>query len=142
MKFLYSIKNLYLHIVICFLFILPTACQKAPINGDLDGQWQVMEVYPTPDATIIPTRIYYCFSLHTCQLSYYGNGVWTSGNMTYDTSTLTLEFPYLDPSSEEVNSKLRQYGIYSNPVTFTIEHLDKNKLILRDGEVTISLRKF
>lgn len=115
-------------------------CQKAPINGDLDGQWQVMTVEPEAPETIITERMYYCFSLHTCQLSMYGSGIWASGNIVFNNNLLTLDFP--DANSDLNIARLKQYGIYSNPVTFTIEHLDKNKLILRDGEVTISLRKF
>ncbi len=37
---------------------------------------------------------------------------------------------------------LRQYGINTNPVSFTVVRLDKKNLILRDGETTVTLRKF
>lgn len=130
----------FLTIAIAIIMIMIPGCQKAPINGDLDGQWQVMTVEPEAPETIITERMYYCFSLHTCQLSMYGSGIWASGNIVFNNNLLTLDFP--DANSDLNIARLKQYGIYSNPVTFTIEHLDKNKLILRDGEVTISLRKF
>lgn len=137
-------KNLKYTIFIWFatsvmLSIVP-GCQKSPINGDLDGQWQVMTVDPEAPETIITERMYYCISLHTCQLSYYGNGIWTSGNMSYLDNKLTLEFP--NANSPESISKLQQYGIYTNPVTFTVDFPEKNKLILKDGDITITLRKF
>lgn len=129
-----------LYIVSIILFL--TGCQKAPINGDLDGQWQIMSVSPEPAEKPIETRIYYCFYLHTCQLSSYGDQVWQSGNFTFKDNLLTMEFPYIEPSSELGEKKLRQFGINSNPVTFTIKHLDKNSLILQNGENTVTLRKF
>lgn len=120
---------------------LLTSCQKSPINGDLDGQWQVMTVTPQPAEEVTSERIYMCFSLHTCQLTYYGNGPWTSGNiLKFADNTLALEFPYA--TSENSIALLRQYGINSNPVSFTIETLTKDRLILRDGDTVIELRKF
>ena len=134
-------KNGIIGIMAIVLLIVAGGCQKEPINGDLDGQWQVMEVTPQAPETIIPERLYYCFSLHTVQLSYYGPGPWTSGNiLKFDDNRLVLEFPYADAYISI--DKLKQYGIYSNPVSFTIEHLDKGKMILRDGDVVVTLRKF
>lgn len=133
-------RNNLLYIV--SILLLLTACQKAPINGDLDGQWQIMSVSPEPVEKPIPARLYYCFNLHTCQLTSYGEGVWTSGNFTFTDNLLTMEFPYIEPTSELGQKKLRQFGINTNPVTFTIKHLDKNSLILQNGETTVTLRKF
>lgn len=124
-----------------FIMLTSTGCQKSPINGDLDGQWQVMEVSPEPAETILTVRLYMCFSLHTVQLTYYGAGPWQSGNiLLFKDKTLSLDFPYA--TSEESETILRQYGINRNPVTFSIERLDSKKLILRDGETVVTLRKF
>ena len=78
-------------IAILFLF-LTSGCQKSPINGDLDGQWQVMEVSPAHAETPIDARLYYCFYLHVCQLNYYG-GTLTTGSMDYSGDHITLSFP-------------------------------------------------
>ncbi|MDE7110077.1 MAG: lipocalin-like domain-containing protein [Muribaculaceae bacterium] len=132
-------KNI-LAIFIGMLFLF-SSCQKSPINGNLDGQWQVMAVTPQPEVELLQTRIYYCFSLHTCQLSFYGPGPWTAGNiLQYTDKSLVLEFPYAN--SEESVIKLRQYGINTNPVSFTIETLTKEKMVLRDGDTVVELRKF
>lgn len=121
--------------------LITSGCPKHPINGDLDGQWQVMEVTPEPQEVVIAERLYYCFSLHTTQLTFYGAGPWVSGNiLKFDDKQLVLDFPYA--TSALSKARLKQYGIYNNPVTFTIEQLDKNKLILRDGDVVVTLRKF
>lgn len=125
-------------VALIILLAIPS-CQKAPINGDLDGQWQVMEVNPQPTEIIINERLYYCFSLHVCQLSYYGSA-FTSGNMKFDGKTLYLDFPHA--TSTLNRQKLAQYGITENPITFTVEHLDKKSLILRHGDTVVAMRKF
>lgn len=141
MKYLTSL-TLYITRLTILIGIIPTVygCQKSPINGDLDGQWQVVTVEPEVTEIILTEKLYMCFSLHVCQLSQYG-GVWTTGKMEYvNNQTLYLYFPYAITYLSE--AKLRQYGINKNPVTFTIEHLDKKSLILRDGDVIVTLRKF
>lgn len=116
-----------------------TGCQKSPINGHLDGMWQVMEVDPKPQQEIIRDRLYYNFSLHVCTLSYYGGGL-TVGNLTYDGDRITMDFPAAQ--GPETRLKMRQYGIYTNPVTFDVVYLDKNKLIIENPYATVELRKF
>lgn len=136
-------KKHHLSLNIFYLLLMTlsfSGCQKSPINGDLDGQWQVMSVEPEAPETIITNRIYYCFYMHTCQLTICDEDVWAGGNMNYNGNNLSIDFP--DLTTELAAKKLRQFGIYSNPVTFSIGHLDKKKLILKDGDVTITLRKF
>lgn len=131
--------QVFLSLVIVWIF---SSCQKSPINGDLDGQWQIVSVEPEVTPALINSKLYYCFSLHVCQLTYYDNGIVGTGNMKYDseTSSLYLDFPYL--KTDYSMSILKQYGIYENPVTFTIEHLDSKSLVMRDGETVVTLRKF
>ena len=128
----------FLLIIAILLLFLTSGCQKSPINGDLDGQWQVMEVSPAPAETPINARLYYCFYLHVCQLNYYG-GTLTTGSMDYSGDHITLSFP---DTSEETADGLRHYGIPANPVTFTVDRLDSKSLILRSATTTVTLRKF
>ena len=120
--------------------VLLGGCQKSPINGNLDGQWQVMEVTPEPPEEILyDTRLYITFYLHSCMLTYYG-GILTNGNFKYDGETIYMDFPYMKTERDALI--LKQYGIDSNPVVFDVEKLDKNKMVLRNGNTTVSLRKF
>lgn len=128
----------FLLIIAILLLFLTSGCQKSPINGDLDGQWQVMEVSPAHAETPIDARLYYCFYLHVCQLNYYG-GTLTTGSMDYSGDHITLSFP---DTSEETAAGLRQYGIPANPVTFTVNRLDSKSLILRSATTTVTIRKF
>lgn len=131
-------KLLIIVSLLTFLPLLTGGCQKSPINGDLDGQWQVMDVSPalsdTPDA-----RFYMCFYLHVCQLSIDGP-VWTTGNMSYDGSSLSLDFP--DAEENELKDFYKFYGIDSNPVTFTVKSINGKSMVLTNGPTTVTLRKF
>lgn len=118
--------------------LIAAGCQKAPINGDLDGQWQVMEVEPKVEHPQFGGRLYYCFSLHVCQLT--TGPVVTSGNLSYAGDRIDINFPRF--TSQAASDSLRWWGINSNPVTFKVEHLDKNRLVIRDGETTVTLRKY
>lgn len=114
------------------------ACQKAPINGALDGQWEVKEVYPQPEVIIIDERLFYNFSLHVCDLTYYG-ALFTQGNMQYDGETLWLEFPFAKNEKEIL--ALKQYGILSNPVSFNVDFSDKHHLTLSNDDSVVVLVK-
>lgn len=138
----YSLTKFLVFLVAFLNLIILTGCPKHPINGDLDGQWQVMDVVPPAPEIVLKERLYMCFSLHVCQLTEYGNGANAVGNMRFDQKNqlLYLDFPYATTALSK--ARLKQYGIYNNPVTFTVEYLDKKKLILRDGDVVVTLRKF
>lgn len=115
-----------------------TSCQKAPINGNLDGQWEVMEVNPEPQR-VVDNRLFYNFYLHVCQLTFYGD-FFLDGNIRYNDKTLWIEFPYeLD---EYQISVLKQYGIEENPITFEVDFPSKNKMVLTTAYNQITLRKF
>ena len=130
-----------LAIYLAGLLTIFNACQKAPINGHLDGRWQILEIEEKGESENVKDRqLYYNFYLHVCSLSFYGGNV-TNGNMKYDGNDLFLDFPYI--TTPEGMTALRRYGINSNPVEFHVAYLDKNKLILKEGEdIVITLRKF
>ena len=77
--------------------------------------------------------------MHVCSLSYFG-GIFTEGNLKYEGNELWMQFPHIVTITNiEI---LKDYGIFSNPVTFSVEYIDKNKLILKDGDEIVTLRKF
>lgn len=120
------------------MILVLQGCQKSPINGDLDGQWQVVEVSPLPEQIVIHENLYYNFSLHVCQLTYY-DGWFTKAWMEYNGETLCLDFPYI--SSQEDLFLLRQYGIPEPETTFKVNFEGSNRLTLKAGEYTVKLFK-
>lgn len=136
-----KIKHNIIVVIICFsCYIILTGCQKSPINGDLDGRWQILEIEHNNEIELIKDQqLYYNFYLHVCNLSYYGM-IYTDGNLEYKDDIITLDFPYITAENEMKN--LNRYGIYSNPVKFEVFYLDKKKLVMGNDESVITLRKF
>ena len=131
-------KILKFILILFSLSILPT-CQKTPINGDLDGEWEVMEVYPEPPEWDSDLRLFYNFSRSVCQLTVYG-GPFTLGNLTYEDNVVTLYFPFIETEYQEL--QLKQYGIFTNPISFNAEFEGNRKLILSNENTIVILRKF
>lgn len=113
------------------------SCRKGGINGDLDGQWQVMSIEAVETGAVTePARLYYNLYLHTVNLT--RGTVAHSGNMTYDEKgrQLTLEFP-----SSNV-ADLAPWGIYSRSTTFSVEQLDSESMVLLSAHSRIIFRKY
>lgn len=123
----------------CMINILFAGCAKAPLNGHLDGEWEVMNINPAPPVYGQETRRFFSFQLHVCQLTSYGQW-FTHGSLEYDYPHMKLSFPYIDSDWQE--KILQQYGIYSNPITFDVKFEGDRFMTLSNEEVTITLKKF
>lgn len=128
--------------IICALLAgLFTGCSMGPLYGDLDGQWQIMQVTDGGGKDMpMPTRYYYAFERNVVQLRKYpGEGYYT-GNLHYEEPVLTLDFPYVEPEREE--ETIGEWYVVSNPCKMTVLKLDAKSLILKSGDYTITCRKF
>lgn len=75
------------YIITVLLVLTASACGKRPINGDLDGRWQIMNIEYTSGDEEIPERVYYNVALHTNNLMKVGSTSQT-GNMKYTGDSL------------------------------------------------------
>lgn len=128
-------------VMLTVMMALPS-CDKKGINGDLDGMWQVMEVTgPDGEPVIAPKRVYYAFQFHVCQLrDQNGRFENATGNLVYEGDMITLDFPYEDKIKNP--KELEYYGIFTNPVVFHVEKLDKKSLIMVSKDSRVVLRRF
>ena len=111
------------------------SCRKTGINGDLDGQWQVMSIENLSTGEVTnPKRIYYCLFRHTVNLT--RGPVAAAGNMAYDGGMLTLQFP-----SSPVES-LADWGIYDEITVFKVEEVNSSRLIIASDRSRISMRRY
>lgn len=126
-----------------------SSCRKAPINGALDGQWQLMTVDRADGTQIVPEhRVYYCFYLHTSNLMS-PNVDKATANMTYvKDKELTLEFPYetserlewfyIDPddcvSLPDISENPDATGV---TIRFDIKKLDSSSLVMESVAGTV-----
>ena len=74
------------------LVLIVSACGKTPINGDLDGRWQIMKIEYTSGEEETPERAYYSVALHTINLMQVG-GTSQTGNMEYTGDSLFVVMP-------------------------------------------------
>lgn len=149
MKFMKKISHILLTCIAVVVFATMTgSCRKAPINGKLDGLWQIMKIEYLADGTDVTSqrRSYISINLHVVQLTDVteteDSGASISGNLNYDESAgiLTMNFPY--NTSESSLPQLQSWGIYTNPVTFSIVKLDGRQLILKSTDTLITCRRF
>lgn len=135
------------------LLSLSGCASKWPINGDLDEQWQVMEVEYAGVPVEIPEgeRFYYNFYLHTMQLSTIGlRPIALKGNLTYEGDCLHIEIPAV--REEKLAQKWIDRLIYwgfpkSGVMDATILKLDNSHLVFEytdadAGTVTVTCRSF
>lgn len=122
-------------LLILWCLILLTGCGKLPINGDLDGQWQILEIRYADGRIETPERAYYCVQLHTITLRQV-NGPNQTGNMVYEGDQLSLDMPLSDASD------LRVFGLDDTKETFTVTELSSSRLVLTSDYARISFRKF
>lgn len=125
-------------LVLTISMFMLCSCLKGSINGDLDGQWQIMQIEHNGADVALEGRKYICVYLHVVQLT--EGGVFTDGNMVYDKSSVSFSFPYAQEGYKL--KKLEEWGIYTNPVKFDIEQLDRKTLILSNSDTRIICRRF
>ncbi len=132
MKF---IKLLILATVAC----VAVSCSKGELHGDLEGNWQIMQVTDPEgkDMEVIPQR-YYSIMRDVIQLRIYGDRI-STGALSYSEPYLTLEFPY---EEDFANYPITEWWILENPVTMKVVKLDKKTLELDENGYRILCRRF
>lgn len=130
------IKKLFLLFILLAAVTSLSSCRKGGINGDLDGQWRIVSIENLSTHEVSePKNLFYCFYLHTVNLT--TGSVAATGIMNYSGKSLKLEFPY-----HHEPSRLNPWGIYTQEVDFTVEHLSSTHLTLVSSTSKILLKKF
>lgn len=139
--------NTLLIILATFLACSLNSCRVAPTNSDLDAQWQLMTIETGSQTIVVDNpRVYYSFYRHTATLT--SSSFSTNANLSYDGSTLKLEFPgqnwaslaklHLTPPAQ--GAEQASYPV----VTFNVVKLTGKQLILSlaDDNKTYTFRKY
>lgn len=128
-----------------------TGCDKWSHNGDLDGQWQVMEVLYDNTPIQFPDdgkKYYYNFYLSTVQLSMTGERpVRLKANMVYDKKgkEIIMDFVYVREGkiAQETIDMLAYWGVpQSGEMVADIKELTSSRLVMEYPGVQIVCRKF
>lgn len=121
--------------IIILLAVLASACGKLPINGDLDGRWQIMKIEYASGEEDTPERAYYSIALHSINLMQVGGGS-QNGKMEYTGDSLFVTMPI---STKE---DLLPFGMDSTVQHFGVKELTSKHLVLQSDYARLEFRKF
>ena len=123
------------YIIGALLLLMAGACGKMPINGDLDGRWQIMKIEYASGEEEMPERAYYSVALHTINLMKVDVTSQT-GNMEYTGDSL---FVVMSVSKVE---DLLPFGMNGTEQRFGVKELTSKYLVLQSDYARLEFRKF
>ena len=123
------------YIMAVLLMLIASACGKMPINGDLDGRWQILKIEYVSGEEEIPERAYYSVALHTINLMKVGVTNQT-GNMEYTGDSLFVVMPI---STVE---DLLPFGMNGKEQRFGVKELTSKHLVLQSDYARLEFRRF
>ena len=123
------------YIIAVLLILIVSACGKTPINGDLDGRWQIMKIEYASGEEETPERGYYSVALHTIKLMQVGVTSQT-GNMEYTGDSLFVEMPVSKIED------LLPFGMNDTKQRFGVKELTSKHLVLQSDYARLEFRKF
>ena len=123
------------YIIGALLLLMASACGKMPMNGDLEGRWQIMKIEYASGEEEVPERAYYSVALHTINLMKVGVSNQT-GNMEYTGDSLFVVMPISKVED------LLPFGMNGTEQRFGVKELTSNHLVLQSDYARLEFRKF
>lgn len=126
---------------VLFVTLLFCGCDKLPMNGRLDGRWQLMEVvYHDGSGTDIPKRLYYDISLRVFQLS-------RPVSETSFPQAILGRFQHTGDSLHirmiaSNRNAVKPFGFNDTIQHFRVMELNAGRMVLNSSYALIKLRKF
>lgn len=145
-------KNLIFILFTLITFII-TSCTKTPINGKIDGMWQLKTIKLNSQTEDVQNDgIYWSFQLKLCQITSISNlfdGKTNIANARFIVREDSLIIPeiYLNFRNSDslitnpTTSIFIKAGIDGNHEKFRIITLNKNSMILENGPKKLLFRK-
>ena len=131
-----SFRNAFGMAACLFFFLILSACTTPPNNGDLDGQWQVMEIKTIKSGKITkPKKMYYAFGQTIMHLRQVGAGT-STGNMHYYGDSIHIDLPFANAQTAD------RFGMDSVKTVFAVDVLTKETLCIHGKKYSLNCRKF
>lgn len=131
--------------ILTLLIFTVCSCGKVPMNGKLDGMWQLMQIEHADGTVnnIKESRLYYCIQLELLGLQSAGH-IEFLGRFAYTEDSLFVNDFRLnsDNTMLAIPEQLSPYGINETAERFGIEQLTSDKMVLKSNTATLSFRKF
>lgn len=137
-------KKLTILFILSILFTLPS-CNKLPMNGKLDGMWQLIQIDTKEGSNhdVKEQRLYYSVQLKLITLRGMGGSSYILGRFEHSGNSLSL-YDFRTGGSEQpcTLENLKPYGLYSLEPKFEVEKLTGSEMVLKSEESTLYFRKF
>lgn len=129
---------------VCLLLGVLCSCDKKPINGKLDGRWQLMTIDYNDGSIKECERIYCSIQLHLVELMDKGTTPLTLiGHFSSADGVMMGEFKYQDNMEATVTEEdLNRFGLNSSVTHFEVEKATGSKMILKSDYARLTYRKF
>ena len=148
-----KLRNMLLGVFL--MTLAPTACDKVPMNGALDGQWQLLSI-ATPDGTrdVKDMQNFLCFQLHLTQWykpgksNIYAHFEHSGGNIHFFDFAHSSKQASSGDNDEWVTPRemnegiLDGWGVHSTDITYHVRRLDGSRLVLECADTVLTFRKF
>ena len=134
-------------------FILPllllTSCDKVPINGDLDGFWQVTTIQVSDDVRDVrPAHSYLSFQLHLSQwdhagIRYYAHFAHEGDSIRfYDFAHSSLHRSKADDNEWITEQEMRDgimdaWGVHNLDARYRVRQLDGDAMVLERADTVL-----
>lgn len=149
------LMNKILFRILPVLLLVFTGCdRKWPMNGPLDGQWQLLTVETKADGQVTNRKeeqLFFRFQLELLMLTDLGgNGYGTYvGRMKYDRKTQTVVIREMNVRKNSGDSgipatpeQLSPFGLNNGQTHFRVVEANRKRLVLESDYARLTLRKF
>lgn len=146
-----KIKSRFYYLIIgIFCMLIWSSCTgKSSMNGNLDGNWQLMKIENrTTGETENCHRLYWAIQLWVIELTdkgdnHFGNYI---GRFVYDKDNNTIRIRDFrlrsDESKQASEDQLSHFGIHSSDATFDVVKANGKELILQSEVAVLYFRSF
>lgn len=132
------------YLLLFSLIFIVTACDKAPINGTIDGLWKLTSIQITDGETVTPHRIFYAIYRHIVQISDKGensHGSYT-GHFSKEGDEIVIDRFVGIPQDAIMAGHLRPFGINTPSTLFKIIKTTSSTMVLQSDYATLYFKKF
>ena len=129
---------------LCLLLGVLCSCDKKPINGKLDGRWQLMTIEYNDGSSKEGERIYCSIQLHTVELMDKGtNPLTLMGHFSSTDGVVMGEFKYqTNMEATATEEDLNRFGLNTSVTHFEVEKATGSKMVLKSDYARLTYRKF
>ena len=149
-------RNIIIRIaLVVALFATTGSCDKVPINGPLDGQWQLMSIETPEGSRQTKThRTYLCFQLHLSQWFRPGKSNIYAHFTHQGDSIHFYDFAHASAQRKEGDNDewvtpeemaaglMDDWGLHSTDITYHVGELNHSRLVLERADTVLTFRKF